>query len=101
MAGHLDASFIYPTGGDRVMQVAMNILEGKPYTHDSKLSTALVNRSNARIMQMQTEHIFQLDSKIEVLDSKLDAFLLRYSAQQMFLYACIVILILVCTLLFL
>lgn len=100
MAGHLDASFIYPTGGDRVMQVAMNILEGKPYTHDSKLSTALVNRSNARIMQMQTEHIFQLDSKIEVLDSKLDAFLLRYSAQQMFLYACIVILILVCTLLF-
>lgn len=100
MEGHLDASFIYPTGGDRVIQVAMSILEGRPFPHDSKLSTALVNQPNARVMQMQTEHISQLDNKIEVLDNQLDAFLLRYSAQQMFLYACIVILVLVGILLF-
>lgn len=94
-AGELDATFIYPTGGDRVMQVAMAILQGKPYTRDTKLSTALVNRSNARIMQMQTEHILTLDEKIEILDNQLDTYFLRYSAQRMFLYACIVILILV------
>lgn len=99
--GHLDATFIYPTGGDKVMEVAMNILQGKEYTRETKLSTALVNKANARIMQMQTAHISQLDTKIEVLDRLLDTYLMRYSSQRMLLYACIVILILVAMLLFL
>ena len=66
--GQLDATFIYPTGGDKVLEVAMNILQKKKYNRETILSTALVNRANARIMQMQTAHISQLDSKIEVLD---------------------------------
>lgn len=98
--GHLDATFIYPTGGDKVMEVAMNILRGKDYARETSLSTALVNKANARIMQMQTAHISQLDTKIEVLDKQLDTYLMRYSSQRMLLYACIVILILVAMLLF-
>lgn len=91
----LDATFIYPTGGDRVVQVAMDILEGRDFPRETLLSTALVNHQNARIMQMQNAHISTLDEKIERLNSQLDAFLMRYSAQRMFLYACIVILVLV------
>lgn len=63
--GTLDATFIYPTGGDRVVQVAMDILEGRNYPREDLLSTALVNHQNARIMQMQTTHIGTLDEKIE------------------------------------
>lgn len=96
----LDATFIYPTGGDKVMEVAMNILQGRDYTRETVLSTALVNKANARIMQMQTAHIGQLDNKIEVLDKQLDTYLMRYSSQRMLLYACIVILVLVAMLLF-
>ena len=98
--GTLDATFIYPTGGDRVIQVAMDILEGRDYKRENILSSALVNAGNARIMQMQTAHIGTLDTKIEVLNNKLDAYLMRYSAQKMFLYACIVILFLLAVLLF-
>ncbi len=97
--GLFDATFIYPTGGDCVMQVAMRILQHKPYERMNLLSTALVNRENARIMLMQTQHIETLDGKIELLDKQLDEFLLRYSSQRMFLLACLVILILVCVLL--
>ena len=93
--GILDGTFIYPTGGDRVIQVAMSILEGKKYQRENLLSTAPVNRQNAHVMQMQTDHIATLDGKIEKLNSQLDAFLLRYSAQRMFLYACIIIILLV------
>lgn len=96
----LDATFIYPTGGDRVIQVAMDILEGKNYKRENILQSALVNAGNARIMQMQTAHINTLDTKIEVLNNKLDTYLMRYSAQKMFLYACIVILFLLAVLLF-
>lgn len=45
-------------------------------------------------------HISTLDAKIEKLNGQLDAFLSRYSAQRMFLYACIVIIALVGALLF-
>ena len=96
----LDATFIYPTGGDKVIQVAMNILEKRDYKRDNILSSALVNAGNARIMQMQTSHINTLDEKIEVLNAKLDTYLMRYSSQKMFLYACIVILFLLAVLLF-
>lgn len=92
--GRLDATFIYPTGGDKVMQVAMAILRGEPYQRENILSTALVNRANARVMQMQMKHILTLDQKIELLNHQLDDYFLRYSAQTMFLYACVVILIL-------
>lgn len=98
--GELSATFIYPTGGDKVIQVAMSILKGQKYERENYLSTAAVNQENARIMQMQTEHIFSLDHKIELLHSRLDDYFLRYSAQKMFLYACVVILVLVGFLMF-
>lgn len=98
--GQLDATFIYPTGGDKVMRVAMDILHGKPYARENLLSTALVNKANARIMQMQTTHIGTLDNKIEVLNQKLDAFLMRYSLQRILLVTCCIILALTMALLF-
>lgn len=98
--GQLDATFIYPTGGDKVVQVAMDILQGKPYEHENMLSTALVNKANARIMQMQTTHIATLDHKIETLNSLLDSSLMRYSLQRMLLVTCAIILALAMILLF-
>ena len=96
----IDATFIYPTGGDKAIQVAMDILEKKKYERENLLSSALVNAGNARIMQMQTSHIKTLDDKIKILNKKLDTYLMRYSSQKMFLYACIVIAILLTVLLF-
>lgn len=99
ITGVLDATFIYPTGGDKVMQVAMDILEERPYERDTKLSTALVDKTNARVMQLQTDHIREQDGKIERLNNQIDDYLSRYSAQTMFLYACLVILVLFAALL--
>lgn len=99
ISGVLDATFIYPTGGDKVMQVAMDILEKRPFERDNKLSTALVDKTNARVMQLQTDHITEQDGKIERLNNQIDDYLSRYSAQTMFLYACLIILLLFAALL--
>ena len=48
--GILDASYIYPTHGDEVMHLAMNILEGKPYEKDNPLKAALVTKALKSIM---------------------------------------------------
>ena len=97
--GVLDATFIYPTGGDKIVQVAMDTLEKRPYERDTKLSTALVDKTNARVMQLQTDHITEQDGKIERLNNQVNEYLSRYSAQTMFLYACLIILLLFAALL--
>lgn len=99
MEGKLDATFIYPTGGDKAIEVASAILHKRPYERENILSTDLVTKDNARIMQMQTEHIANLDKKINVLDSKLATILQRISLQRTILAAGAVIIILICTLL--
>ena len=97
--GVLDATFIYPTGGDKVVQVAMDILEKRPYERDTKLSTALVDKTNARVMQLQTDHITEQEAKKKPLKNQENEYLSRYSAQTMFLYACLIILLLFAALL--
>lgn len=99
LKGVLDASFIYPTAGDSLVQLAMHILRGEPYKKENILSTALVNRQNARVMQMQTQHIETLDRKIEYLSTQLDRFLMRYSSQRVLLLACLLIILLAAVLL--
>ena len=74
ISGVLDATFIYPTGGDKVMQIAMNILEKRPFEKENILPTALVDKTNARVMQLQTDHILEQDGKIEKLNGQIDEF---------------------------
>ena len=46
----LDASYIYPTHGDQLIQLAVDILEGRPYEKETKLMSALVTQENARVL---------------------------------------------------
>ena len=50
-------------------------------------------------MQLQTDHITEQDGKIERLNNQVNEYLSRYSAQTMFLYACLIILLLFAALL--
>lgn len=96
--GTLDATFIYPTGGDKVIQVAMSILKDRPYERETLLSTALVDGSNARIMQMQTAHINALDEKIEYLNTRLGNSMVRFYSYRIYLIVCVGLLVLVAAL---
>ena len=86
LAGELDATFIYPTGGDRVMQIAMDILNKRDFPRETILGTSVVDRDNALIMKMQTAHIGTLDGKIETLNGKINQYLASYATQQVVLY---------------
>lgn len=95
----LDATFIYPTNGDKVMQLAMNILEKKPFSRETVMNTAVVDRTNAHVMQLQTTHISELDRKIETLNGRISTYLSRVATQQVVLYGSLLILLLVAGLL--
>ena len=95
----LNATFIYPPNGDKVMQLAMNILEKKPYPRETVMNTAVVDHTNAHVMQLQTTHISELDQKIETLNGRIGGYLSRVATQQVVMYGGLVILLLVAGLL--
>ena len=98
--GWLDASFVYPTGGDMLLRLAMKILKGEPFERKTTLATVLVNSSNARVMLLQGRKIQELDSRISILQAKVDEYFNVSRLQKMFLIACFIIVILLSILLF-
>lgn len=70
--GTLFASYIYPTRGDEVMRLAMNILEGKSYQRENRLSSALVTRDNARVLLMQNDETMRQQDNLATLRSRID-----------------------------
>jgi signal transduction histidine kinase/AraC-like DNA-binding protein len=62
--GVLHASFIYPTGGDKAIEVAKKILFGEVYEKENILQTAAVDSSNVRIMKQQTDKILDQQANI-------------------------------------
>lgn len=91
----LDATFIYPTEGDKVVQLAMDILEKKPFERETKLKTAVVDAVNAHVMELQTNHIGELDGKIETLNDRVGIYLSRVATQRIVLYGGLIILLLI------
>lgn len=92
--GVLDASYVYPTRGDIVMQLAINILGGKPYSRDNKMKAAIVTRDNAETMLMQAEEMNHMSELLNKYHGKVDVTLAQYSHQKVYLILCIVILLL-------
>lgn len=92
--GVLDATFIYPTGGEKAVQVAYNVLTGKVFERENLLYTAVVDKTNARVIKLQTDQIHQHQSRIGQLNKVLDENLSKYASQQNILIASFVILVL-------
>ena len=78
----LDATYIYPTRGDEVLQLAIDILEGKPYKKENMLMAALVTHDNARIALMQAEETQRRSSYLESLGERTDVYLQQLATQR-------------------
>ena len=83
--GNLEASYIYPTRGDLVMQLALNILEKKPYKRDNYLKGALVTKANANVLLMQNEEMNKQTARLNALHGKVDTYLVQYNHQKMYI----------------
>lgn len=62
--GKLDATWLYPTGGDVAIDVARKILEGKSFQRINKLHTLLIDERNANTLSLQNQQLVSLQEKI-------------------------------------
>jgi len=98
----LDASYIYPTHGDQIIELAVNILEGKPYEKETMLMSALVTRDNAKVLLMQSEELMRQADRLDQLHNKANNYLHELDTQRIvnWLAVGVIILLLVVFVLF-
>ena len=98
----LDASYIYPTHGDQLIQLAIDILEGKIYKKETMMMSALVTRENARVLLMQNEEIMRQSDYLDQLHSRADNYLEQLGTQHVIIWMAlgVIILLLLTILLF-
>ncbi len=95
----LDASYIYPTHGDQLLQLAVDILEGNPYEKETKLMSALVTQDNARVLLMESEEIMRQSHSLEQLHEKASKYLNQLGTQRMLTFVALAAIFLLLTLL--
>ena len=78
----LDASYIYPTHGDQIIDLAVRILNGDPYDKETLLMSALVTHDNAKVLLMESEEIMRQAAELDELHKKADGYLRELDSQR-------------------
>ena len=92
--GYIDATFIYPTGGDAVIELAQKILTGAPFEKENILQSSVVDASNLRLFDLQDMRITEQQKKVEDLNSKVSIGLLKYTRAKYLLFITVFFIIL-------
>lgn len=92
--GRLDASYIYPTRGDLVIGLAMDILQGRAYKKNNLVEGALVTGHNAEVMLLQNEEMRLQRGQLDTLHGRVNSYLAQYSHQRVYGLMLVVIIVL-------
>ena len=78
----LDASYIYPTRGDLLLQLALDILEGKPYSKETLLTSALVTHDNANVLLLESDEVARQAQNLDKLQTQANSYLRQLDTQR-------------------
>lgn len=93
--GQFAASYVYPTQGEKIMELAMNILQGKPYKKDNVMKSFLATPENCDAIALQYQDLEAKMKNLDQISDSLDSYSEVSRIQKwMLLIAFIVVLIL-------
>ena len=91
----IDATFLYPTEGHRLIQTGLAILKGEKFEKETVIpASSAVDLSNADILLFQGQTIDEETGKMKILKREIDDYWAKHSAQTSLFYASIVIIVL-------
>lgn len=98
----IDATFLYPTEGQRLVRTSLAILKGDPYDSHVLLPVMpFVDASNVDILLFQDEALKDETEKLELLKEEMDEYWTQHSSQTAMFYAVLAIVLLLFGVLFL
>jgi signal transduction histidine kinase/CheY-like chemotaxis protein/AraC-like DNA-binding protein len=84
--GALQATLLYPTGGEEAIRTALRILRHEPFTKDNILGTMVIDSTNVRTMLTQTEQLAAQRTAIRQQQLRLREQMRRYATQKTTVY---------------
>lgn len=78
----LEASYIYPTRGDQLLQLALDILDGKPYPKETMLTSAIVTHENAKVLLLESDEVMRQTQNLDKLQEKASGYLHQLATQR-------------------
>ncbi|UOQ74089.1 substrate-binding domain-containing protein [Hymenobacter cellulosilyticus] len=80
------ASVLYSPGGEDAIRTALSILHKQPYKRENTLGTIVIDSTNVRTMQQQTDKMLTQQEDIERQQGLLQRLQATYASQQTILY---------------
>jgi signal transduction histidine kinase/DNA-binding response OmpR family regulator/DNA-binding LacI/PurR family transcriptional regulator len=84
--GKIDATILYPTGGEEAIKLANNILTKQPFQKENTLFTTVVNAENVGIVLAQLKKVKEQQEDIERQALNVQGLNKTYSSQRNRLY---------------
>lgn len=76
--GRIDASFLYPTGGEQVIRTAMKLIKGEPVDKYIPLLSGQVDKQAAQTLMLQSERLSNYQQRIETQRNRMLELLNRF-----------------------
>jgi signal transduction histidine kinase/DNA-binding response OmpR family regulator len=90
----LDATILYPTGGEEAIRLASRILEGESYEKENILHSTVIDPRNVRVMKLQSDKILTQQKDIVRQQEKINEQINTYYSQRILIYILLISLIL-------
>lgn len=98
--GVMTASYIYPTKGETIVPLAMNILQGKPYKRMNYFQSALVTAENAKLIDMQYKEIEGQTANLNAIYSSINDYMKMYRWQKIISILAVAVVVLLLIMIF-
>lgn len=87
--GHQIATYVYPTGGEEIIRLALDILTGKPYERENTLQGILVVPENVWPVTTTTNELLKQNENLVTIQNKLEDYFGLYNVQGKIILACL------------
>ena len=88
--GILAGTYIYPTHGEEIIQLALDILDKKPFKKNSFIKSFVVTPQNVDDIIMSSDQLLKQNDYLVTIQKKLDNYLGLYHLQRNILYIAVV-----------
>lgn len=94
--GHQVGTYYYPTHGEMIIRLALDILTGKPYERENPLLGFVVTPDNVDLVIKESEELMKQNDYMVTIHDKLEAYFGLYNIQHKVIIACAIAILLMC-----
>lgn len=91
--GHQVGTYVYPTHGDKIVKLALDILTGHPYERENALKGILVTPENVNLVDLNSREMMAQNKDLIIVQDKLEQYFGWYNVQRKMLVGSVITII--------